>query len=333
MFTGFADATPSEAIQKHHLPRATVGIIFPILNNPNPLKIPVKQYKDVNPRQKAHAADELSEWLTKQKAQGLHLAGFAHAHSQREIARLGLELVAELPDTYVEPHFNSYRLFFGGECIDFPQAVALGYYFFTIMFGVIPLSTLPREYRSLFIAMDRFPGAKINTCSPGIPLPPTQGLKFIWYLQNHSITGRGIIEKQKSIGLLCTLGTLDWWKMPNNIAWICSKDHPHFILADWLVASVSATTCPNETIGNFHKNRTGTSTVDALNRLHRTFKTFNIWGFDDESVKFIKGEEGQWNIPQDACDFIYARTEQSNTKNMAPSSSTKLKPRASTARE
>jgi len=45
---GFADATPSEGIQKHYLPRAAVGVIFPILNGSNALNIPVKQYKDAS---------------------------------------------------------------------------------------------------------------------------------------------------------------------------------------------------------------------------------------------------------------------------------------------
>jgi len=225
-----------------------------------------------------------------------------------------MEIIAELPDAYVESHYDSYRLFFGNESIDLPQAVALGYYFFTIMFGVIPMSTLPGEYRSFFIAMDRFPGARINEYKPGEPVPPTQGLKFIWYLQTHSLTGRGILEKQRSTGLTLNLGTLDWWKIPNNEVWISSKDHPHFILADWLVASICADAYPKESIGNFENHRIGASTVEALNRLHSVFKSFNIWGFEDGSIQFITGGERQWSIPQDAREFIYARTKQSNTK-------------------
>jgi hypothetical protein len=71
MWLGFADAKPSEAIQKHSLPGLAVAVVF-ILNQVEAvLPVPVKQYKDYKPGQKDKRARELAEWLIMQKQRGL----------------------------------------------------------------------------------------------------------------------------------------------------------------------------------------------------------------------------------------------------------------------
>ncbi len=98
----------------------------------------------------------------------------ARAHTQVAAATIGLELIEELPNTSVERHYDTYRLYFDDEYIDFAQAVALEYYFFTISFGILRAGTrIPPKHRKLFLAMDRFPGAETNDAEPGEPIPPT----------------------------------------------------------------------------------------------------------------------------------------------------------------
>ena len=101
---GYADAQPSEAIQKHELPGLAVAIAFPFKPGQGLLEPPVKQYKEYSRKQKADRADRLAAWLAAEREDGLRLTGFVQAHTQRAAAELGVELIEELPDTRVEPH-------------------------------------------------------------------------------------------------------------------------------------------------------------------------------------------------------------------------------------
>ena len=121
----FADAKPSESIQPHELPGLSVACLLAIKKGEEILKVPVKQYKDYKPQNRSTRARELSTWLEKERNNGLIISGFLLSRTQQAAARYGLDLIEELPDTRVEQHYESYRLYFGEEEIDFAQAVAL----------------------------------------------------------------------------------------------------------------------------------------------------------------------------------------------------------------
>ena len=70
---GYADAKPSESIQKHELPGLAVAVTFPYMPDVTILALPVKQYKDYNKKQKADRARRLCEWLSAKKELGLVL--------------------------------------------------------------------------------------------------------------------------------------------------------------------------------------------------------------------------------------------------------------------
>lgn len=309
---GYADAKPSESIQKHELPGLAVAVAFPHKPGEEVLELPIKQYKDYNSRQKADRARQLSEWLTSQKRLGLILTGFVHAHTQLAAATLGLELIEELPGTRVECHHDTFRLFFEDEYIDFAQAVALEYYFFTISFGILRAATrIPPEHRKLFVAMDRFPGADTNDTEPGESIPPTQGAKFVEYIQTRSKTGMGLLERNKSINLEGNLGSLDWWKWRNSDTWNKGKNHPHFVLPDWLAAAAIAREFRDDFIASFANQRIGHEAADALEELYDVFKTFDFWSMEGNVLSHIRADEKLWNVPDDAREFILTRAERS----------------------
>jgi hypothetical protein len=307
---GYADAKPSEAIQKHELPGLAVAVAFPYKSGDEILDLPVKQYKDYKSNQKADRARKLAEWLTTQKRLGLVLAGFVHAHTQIDAATLGLDLIEELPFASVEPHYDTFRLHFDGEHVDFAQAVALGYYFFTISFGILRAATrLPPAHRKLLVAMDRFPDADTNDAEPGKPIPLTQGAKFIEYFCTRSKTGVGIAEENKSIGIESNLGHLAWWQQKGSSTWNKGKSHPHFVLPDWLVTSAIAHEFRNDFVATFSKERIGNETADALEELYDAFKTFDLWSMDGSVLSHIRTTERLWTIPNNAREFILARAE------------------------
>ena len=309
---GYADAKPSESIQKHELPGLAVAVIFPFKPGEEVLELPIKQYKDYKPKQKAKRARQLAEWLTKQKGLGLELAGFVHAHRQLDAAKLGLELIEELPDTHVKRYHNAYRLLFEEEHIDFAHAVALEYYFFTISFGILRAGTrIPPQQRKLLVAMDRFPGADTNNARPGEPLPLTQGAKFIEFVRTRSKTATGIAEENRSISLQSNLSTLDWWKRQSSHGWKSGKSHPHFVLPDWLVAAAIAHEFRDDFVACGPTERIGNETADALQELYAVYKTFNLWSMETSVLSHIRAEEKLWNVPDDAREFILARAERS----------------------
>lgn len=309
---GYADAKPSESIQKHELPGLAVAVVFPHKPGEEVLKLPIKQYKVYDSKQKAKRARQLSEWLTSQKKLGLVLTGFVYAHTQLAAAEYGLELIEELPATRVECHHDTFRLFFGNEHIDFAQAVALEYYFFAISLGILRAAgRLPQEHRKLFVAMDRFPGTDTNNTEPGNPIPSTQGAKFVEYIQTQSKTGMGIRENNNSNNLESNFGSLDWWKWKNSDVWSKGKNHPHFVLPDWLAAAAIAHEFRDDFIASFANKRIGNEAADALGGLYDVFKTFSFWSMSMEGnvLSHLRADEKLWNVPDDAREFILARTE------------------------
>lgn len=95
---GYADAKPSESIQRHELPglAVAVAVAFPYKPNEEVLELPVKQYKEYTHKQKADRAHRFATWLTNQKKQGLALAGFMHAHTQFDAATLVCQNICTL---------------------------------------------------------------------------------------------------------------------------------------------------------------------------------------------------------------------------------------------
>lgn len=309
---GYADAKPSESIQKHELPGLAVAVVFPYKLGEEVLKLPIKQYKDYDRRQKAGRARQLAEWLTTQKELGLVLSGFVHAHTQLDAATLGLDLIEELPGTRVEHHHDTFRLFFEGEHVDFAQAVALEYYSFTINFGILRAATrIQPKHRNLFVVMDRFPGADTNDTEPGKPIPPTQGAKFVEFIRTRSTTSIGLAKENKSINLKSKLGSLDWWKEKDSHDWNKGKNHPHFVLPDWLAASAIAHEFRDDFIATLQNERIGNETADALEELYDVFKTFDLWSMDGSVLSHIRASEKLWSVPDDAREFILARAERS----------------------
>lgn len=304
---GYADAKPSESIQPGGLPGIAVAVVFPWIPSDEMLSRPVKQYKDYSERRTPGKARELATWLADHRTQGLLLAGFCNVHTQSEAAVMGLDLIQELPDTRVEPHFDSFRLHFGDDSVDFAQAVALQYYLFTIQIGVLRAGTLiPSEYRTLFVAMDRFPGAGTDGGTPGQPLPKTDGAQFLEFVQANSATSRGIAAQDQSINLVSKVGTLDWWRPEGDSRWRKGKTHPYFVLPDWLAAAGMATEFPDEFAESFGDEQTGHTAVGALNDLHESFKAFDIWSMTG-SVSHIVASEQQWQVPDAAREFILER--------------------------
>lgn len=312
---GYADAKPSESIQKHELPGLAVAVVFPHKPEEPVVEPPIKQYKDYEPRKKGARARTLSQWLTNQKKVGLAMAGFFHAHTQVSAATLGMELIEELPNTRVERHHDTYRLFFGNEYVDFAQAVALEYYFFTINFGILRAGLrLPPDRRRLFVAMDRFPGKDTEDTQPGQPVPPTQGEKFIDFVQRYSKTATGIEQDRRSINLSIKLGNLNWWKWRNegNDAWKKGKSHPHFVLPDWLAAAAIAHEFRDDFVASFAKERVGTDAANGLEELYNAVKThYDLWSMARNVLGHIKAAEKLWTVPDDARSFILARAEHS----------------------
>jgi hypothetical protein len=305
---GYADGQPSESIQEHALCSLAVSVLFPHSPNNNILTLPVKQYKDYKPKNTASRADELARWLVKQQNNGLKLVGFSHSHEQEKAAKFGMKFLEELPDTKVEPHFNSYRLFFGNRYIDFPQAVALQYYFYTIGFGALKAGlNLKKEDRKLLILMDRFSGAEIGDKIPGKPFPTTLGIHFLNYIENNSKTSLSIVQENKKINLELRYGTLDWWRMNDKENWKIGKSHPHFVLPDWLAAASNAKHFPDEFLNSFKNKKDGVRAVESLSNLYSVFKSFEIWSMDSSALEYIVPMEKHWKIPQEAYDFIISR--------------------------
>ncbi len=302
---GFADAKPSESIHKDELPGLAVAVLFPYMKDIEILNIPVKQYKDYKRSQKGSQARKLSEWLNKKKEAGLTLTGCSHAHTLEASAKLGLDLIQELPKTKVEEHYERYRLYFDNEYIDFSQAIALEYYFFTMHFGVLRAALkLPKTHNKLTVLMDRFPDSNVGEVTPGEPILPTQGVKFLNFIHRNSATAIGIEEENKKLNVTTSFGTLDWWKRNEADKYSKGKTHPHFILTDWLVAATIANTFRDDFIATFKREKEGVIAADGLEELYNTFKTFDIWSFDENVLPHLIASNAEWTVPEDAKEFI-----------------------------
>lgn len=310
-WNGYADAKPSESIFDLELPGLAVAVVFPHKPDQFLLEPPVKQYKDCKgPRRKARSARDLAQWLSNQEKEGLVLVGFAHSHTQLSAAKLGMDLIEELPDTRVEPHYGSYRLYFGNEHLDFAQAIALEYYYLTINFGVLMAGKrLSSEHRKLFLAMDRFPGADTGDTDPGEPIPPTQGEKFIDYVITRSTTGIGIEKNNLSMDLVSRFGTINSWKRKHEKTFRKGKTHPHFLLPDWLAAAAIAHNHPVEFAATFKNKKDGAAALDALRDLFSTFKKFNIFSLDQNVLEHLRGESKVWAIPDEIRKTMLSRAD------------------------
>ncbi|WP_068818078.1 hypothetical protein [Phormidesmis priestleyi] len=310
VWLGFADAKPSEAIQKHSLPGLAVAVVF-ILNQVEAvLPVPVKQYKDYKPGQKEKRALELAKWLIMQKQRGLFLTGFFHAHTQVAAATLGLNLIEELPRTYVQPHYNTYRLFFGDECIDFAQAIALMYYFLTINFGTLRAGMcLKPEDRNLHLLLDRFPGEGTKSAIQGQPIPLSQGAKFIQFIRRYSSTGLGIEVENSRANIRVEFANLDWWIEKDGDLPKEGKSHPHFVLPDWMAAAAIAHEFHNDFVATFKNLKHGNAAADGLEEVYNAFKSHDLWSLDENVLSLLRPQEKLWHVPDNAREFIMARAE------------------------
>ncbi|UCV03309.1 hypothetical protein [Dechloromonas denitrificans] len=308
---GYADAKPSESIQKDDLPGLAVAVIFPWKRGSPMLDLPIKQYKDYQSNLKGTRARQLADWLAKQKNRGLVLSGFFLADTQLNAANMGLSFLEELPNTHVQSHYGTWRLHFGDQHIDLAQAVALEYYFLAINFGLLRAGyCLEPEHRRLFVAMDRFPGKSPDCAVPGKPLPASQGSKFLEFVRYRSAIGIHIEKENTSIGLKTKLGALDWWKARTNREWRKGKTHPHFTLPDWLAAAALAEVYPEEfaASSSFKREQDGIDAVDGLTQLYKAFKLYDLWSAGDV-VRYLRPSEHLWTLPEEARAFILERAE------------------------
>lgn len=311
---GYADAKPSEAIQEHELPGLAVALVFPWKADTQLLNIPVKQFKHYAGRKKGARARQLAAWLNQQREGGLVLSGFFQVDTQENAAHAGLNLIQELPDTRVERHHDGWRLYFGREPLDFAQAIALVYYFQTINLGILRAGTrLPRENRTLLVAMDRFPGTSPEGLVPGARVPPTQGSKFIEFLRRRSDMGQHIESENASIGLTSRLGTLDWWRRTEDSGWSAGKSHPHFCFPDWLAASALAESHPEEFAATFKKPREGEHAVECLRELYQAFKLFDLWSASEVAHRLFANQQ-RWQVPPEARAYVLGRATRSRPR-------------------
>ncbi|MCB8745725.1 hypothetical protein LHU53_02260 [Rhodoferax sp. U2-2l] len=313
----YVDAKPSESIQKHELPGLGVAAIFVYSKDAKTVDVPIKQYKEYGRSEKAAKALELKNWMKAERERNnLTIVGFMNALDQSSAARLGLDLIEELPDTRIEKHYNQYRLYFGNEHIDFAHAVALLYYMFTVSFAILLVAlSIDEAHREHMIALlDRFPDESKGGVVPGNKSPTTQGMKFMHFLKANAKTFTGIDAKNKASGIAYRLDTLEGWKSKVDEKWKDPKKHPHFTLVDWLVAAAIAHRFPEKFVEEFRssklgkKKRNAEDTQEALEQLYQEFKKHKIFEIADErTLGMIKSDKKQWEVPGEAKQFIYDR--------------------------
>lgn len=310
-WAGFADAKPSESIQEHDLPGLSVVALFPYQSGVGIFDIPVKQFKDVKKiNQKINNAEKLTEWLHEQKNEGLIIHGFCLTQTQITAAEYGLRLIEELPNIRIEHHYNTYRLYFEDSYIDFAQAVALMYYLFAVYFGMLRPGIIASKLdASLILYMDRFPGACAGNPKKGQPIPKTGGMKFVEYARKHSSTYRSIEEHHKSDKVEIEFKTLDWWSPLDEKQIYRGKTHPHFLLPDWLVAASLANEYRGEFISGYSPYKKSVQLADKLESLYKAFKLFDIQSMDDKSFSLIRPNSKEFEISQDAEEFIMKRAK------------------------
>lgn len=101
-----------------------------------------------------------------------------------------------------------------------------------------------------------------------------------------------------------SFGTLDWWRRNDTDEYRKGKTHPHFILTDWLVAATIENTFRDDFISTFKKEKEGISAADGLEELYNTFKTFDIWSFDENVLPHLIASNAEWIVPEAAKEFI-----------------------------
>ena len=308
-WAGFADAKPSESIQQHDLPGLCVASVFPFMHGVALFDVPVKQYKDItNIKKKINSARRLTYWLWEQKLQGLNIFGFCLTQTQLTAANYGLRLLEEIPGIEIKPHYGKYRLYFGDHHIDFSQAVALIYYLLAAYFSILRPSILAKNNElDLVLYMDRFPGASVGDIALGIDIPKTDGKRFVEYVQDNSPTCKGIEEDHKSNNLNIALTTIDRWSKLGSDEVLAGKEHPHFILPDWLAVASIATAYRGEFIASYSSHRHAVVLADECTNLYKAFKSFDIWSFEESVLNHLIGGETMSVIPDDAKEFILDR--------------------------
>ncbi len=312
----YVDAKPSESIQKHEIPGLGVAAIFVYGKDGTIVNVPIKQYKEYSRSEKAAKALELKNWMREEREKNnLSLVGFMNALDQTAAARIGLDLIEELPNTRIENNYNQYRLFFGDEYIDFAHAVALVYYMITVSFAIGRVaSSIDKAHREHIIALlDRFPDANKGDSSE-MKAPTTQGMKFVKFLKANSKTFMDIDTVNRNSGIAYRLDSLEGWKNRINEKWKDPKKHPHFTLVDWLVVAAIAHRYPEKFIADFKSTKLGKKGQNAedaqraLGELYLEFKKHKIFAFADEhTLGMIKSDTKLWAVPNEAKQFIYDR--------------------------
>lgn len=302
---GYSDTKPSESIQRHDLPGLGIAATFVLHPNQNIIP-PIRQFKYYSSKNKAKVADKFSEWLTQEKENGLIISGIMHAHQQKSAAKLGLEIIEELPDCEVIAHHKKYRLKFAGEFVDFKQATAIAFYLFTICFGMqFACHRLPKGMRRVILAMDRFPGQRADYSTRGQAPTVTQGHKFLNYVVDRSATYQGLKKINNEARQAFIMGHLGWWRDKRNGAWRKGKDHPFFAFPDWAAAAAIANEFGDELASSYPRKSIGKEIAYSLANLHSTFKAFDLWSMDANVPPMIRTSEKLWNVPNEARQFIF----------------------------
>lgn len=311
-YYGFSDASPSEVISAGSAILA-VAALFPSSVNGEIAQPPVRQYKDVRQRSKAAAAKRLGEWLDEQRDAGFRMPGMVNVIRQESAARFGLELLEELPDARIEQVADSkYRLHFGARHISLGHAVALVYYWTTAHFGGLRAAKAVPVGARLIVCMDRFPGPSPGHRSPTIPKPRTAGHFFIDHLEKHTATGQGRASEMTEMRKRIVLANMSSWQ-PDRLALpVDAKDHPYFLLPDWLAQAATAVTFPDEFRRGIRREGDRNEIIPSMQRLRDAFGRFQIWTMDDSVFEHLRPAERQWELPAQVRDEIMTLARKSH---------------------
>ena len=319
----YGDAKPSESIQPHELPGLGVAAIFVNGEEGSIIDVPINQYKEYDRTEKAARAKELAQWLKdRRKEKSLAIVGFMNALDREAAARLGLDLIEELPNTRIEKHYEkTYRLYFGEgeeeEHLDFAQAIALVYYMFTVTFAVQQVAfRIDDEHKAHMIAiLDRFPDGSKGDFVPGGKAKTTQGMKFARFLKANAETFTEIDKVNEEEGIAYRPDTLEGWRYSDKEDWRDPKTHPNFVIVDWLVAAAIAHKFPEEFIAEYKSTKLGKKkkhaedAAEELSKLYTEFKEgYGIWEIANaNTLSRIVSNTKKWKVPEDAKQFIYDR--------------------------
>ena len=65
-------------------------------------------------------------------------------------------------------------------------------------------------------------------------------MKFFEFIRTISETAKEIDKDDESSGAYCKYTNLERWRKTSKDEWKRAKEHPHFVLTDWLVAGALA---------------------------------------------------------------------------------------------